>query len=232
VAADEPRRGPGRRAGESRTREAILDAARRRFAEQGYDGATIRGIAADARVNPALVHHFYGTKERLFAAAMRLPAVPSEIITHVLGAERERLGEEFGSRLGEILVATVLRTWDVADIRTAFLGLLRSAATTEQGVVMLREFVTSTIVASLTQVAGLRDDAEGRYRATLVASQIIGLGFARYVLALEPLASATTEDLAAAIGPAIQRYLTGDITRPGGTAPPGGGQPGPRLTQR
>ena len=126
----------------------------------------------------------------------------------------------------------MLRTWDVADIRTAFLGLLRSAATTEQGVVMLREFVTSTIVASLTQVAGLRDDAEGRYRATLVASQIIGLGFARYVLALEPLASATTEDLAAAIGPTIQRYLTGDITRPGGTAPPGGGQPGPRLTQR
>jgi AcrR family transcriptional regulator len=211
VAADEPRRGPGRRPGESRTREAILDAARRRFGEQGYDGATIRGIAADAGVNPALVHHFYGTKERLFAAAMRLPVVPSEIITLALGAERDRLGEEFGRRLGGILIGTVLRAWDVADIRTAFLGLLRSAATTEQGVVILREFVTSTILASLTQVARLGDDAEGRYRASLVASQVVGLGFARYVLGLEPLASATTEDLVAAIGPTVQRYLTGDI---------------------
>ena len=211
VAADEPRRGPGRRAGESRTREAILDAARRRFGEQGYDGATIRGIAADAAVNPALVHHFYGTKERLFAAAMRLPVVPSDIITFVLGAERDRLGDEFLPRIGEVLIGTMLRAWDVADIRTAFIGLLRSAATSEQGVTILREFVTSTILASLIQVAGLSDDEEGRYRATLVASQVVGLGFARYVLGLEPLASATTEDLVAAIGPTMQRYLTGDI---------------------
>lgn len=211
MAADEPRRGPGRRAGESRTREAILDAARRRFGEQGYDGATIRGIAADAGVNPALVHHFYGTKERLFAAAMRLPMVPSEIFTRFLGAERERLGEEFGPHLGEILIRTVLRIWDVADIRTAFLGLLRSAATTDQALIMLREFVTSTILAGLSQVTGLGDDAEGRYRASLVASQVLGLGFARYVLGLEPLAAAGGEDLVAAIGPTVQRYLTGDI---------------------
>jgi AcrR family transcriptional regulator len=219
----EPRPGPGRRAGESRTREAILDAARRRFGEQGYDGATIRGIAADAGVNPALVHHFYGTKERLFAAAMRLPVVPSDIITNVLGAERERLGPEFGERLGEILVGTMLRIWDVADARTAFLGLLRSAATTDQGVVMLREFVTSTILVGLAQAAGLSDDAEGRFRATLVASQVVGLGFARYVLGLEPLASAATEDLVAAIGPTMQRYLTGDIA----PAPPKPPEPPP-----
>jgi AcrR family transcriptional regulator len=204
-------RGLGRRPGESRTREAIIDAARKRFGEHGYDRTTIRGIARDAGVDPALVHHFYGTKERLFAAAMSLPVVPSEIITFTLGAERERLGEEFGPRIGEILTGTMLRAWDVAGIRTAFLGLLRSAATSDQGVVMLREFVTSTIVASLTQVAGLGDDAEGRFRATLVASQVIGLGFARYVLGLEPLVSASTEDLVAAIGPTVQRYLTGDI---------------------
>jgi len=214
VAADVPRRGPGRRAGESRTREAILDAARRRFGTQGYDGTTIRGIAADAGVNPALVHHFYGTKERLFAAAMRLPAVPSDIFTHLLAAERDQLGREFGPHLGEILIRTVLRIWDVADIRTAFLGLLRSAATTEQALVMLREFVTSTILAGLSQVAGLGDDAEGRYRAALVASQVVGLGFARYVLSLEPLAAADAEDLVAAIGPTVQRYLTGDIAPP------------------
>jgi AcrR family transcriptional regulator len=204
----------GRRPGESRTREAILDAARKRFGEHGYDGTTIRGIAGDAGVDPALVHHFYGTKERLFAAAMSLPVVPSEIITGVLGAERDRLGEDFGPRLGEIMVGSMLRIWDVADIRTAFLGLLRSAATTEQAMLMLREFVTSTILASLTQVAGLGDDAAGRYRAALVATQVVGLGFARYVLGLEPLVAADAEDLVAAIGPTVQRYLTGDIASP------------------
>ena len=206
-----PGRGLGRRPGESRTREAILEAARKRFGEHGYDAATIRGIARDAGVDPALVHHFYGTKERLFAAAMSLPVVPSEIITVALSAEKDRLGAEFSARIGEVLVGTMLRAWDVADIRTAFLGMLRSAATTDQGVVMLRQFVTSTILASLTQVAGLGDDSEGRFRATLVASQVVGLGFARYVLGLEPLASATTEDLVAAIGPTVQRYLTGDL---------------------
>ena len=209
---DGSRRGLGRRPGESRTREAILDAARKRFGEHGYEGTTIRGIAGDAGIDPALVHHFYGTKERLFAAAMSLPVVPGEIITAMLSAERDRLGAEFSTRIGEILVGTMLRIWDVADIRAAFLGLLRSAATTEQGVVMLREFVTGTILASLTQVAGLGDDAEGRFRATLVASQVVGLGFARYVLGLEPLAAASTDDLVAAIGPTMQRYLTGEIT--------------------
>jgi AcrR family transcriptional regulator len=215
VTSDGPSRGLGRRPGESRTREKILDAARKRFGDHGYDGATIRAIAGDAGVDPALVHHFYGTKERLFAAAMRLPVLPSEIITGVLGAERDRLGEEFGPRIGEVLTGTMLRAWDVAGIRTAFLGLLRSAATTDQGVAMLREFVTSTIVTSLTEVAGLGDDQEGRFRATLVASQVVGLGFARYVIGLEPLASASTEDLVAAIGPTVQRYLTGDLSPQG-----------------
>ncbi|HTQ91762.1 MAG TPA: TetR family transcriptional regulator [Streptosporangiaceae bacterium] len=219
---DGNRRGLGRRPGASRTREAILDAARKRFSEYGYNGTTIRGIAGDAGIDPALVHHFYGTKERLFAAAMSLPVVPSEIIMGMLSTERDRLGAEFSLRAGEILVRIMLRIWDVADIRASFLGLLRSAATTEQGVAMLREFVTSTIIASLTQAAGLGDDADGRFRATLVASQVVGLGFARYVLGLEPLAAASSEDLVAAIGPTVQRYLTGDITR---TRPTDAGPP-------
>ena len=109
----------------------------------------------------------------------------------------------------------MLRVWDVPEVREAFLGLLRAAATTEQGLVMLREFVTSTIVASMIRGAGLRDDAEGRFRATLVASQVVGLGFTRHLLRLEPIASAGVEDLVAAIGPAVQRYLTGDITPSG-----------------
>ena len=210
MTSPEPRR-PGRRAGESRTREAILDAARRSFAEHGYDGATIRAIAAAAGVNPALVHHFYGSKEGLFAAAMRLPVVPSEILARAFGAARERLGDDFRQHVGEVLVRTMLGAWEVAEVRAAFLGLLRTAATTDQGLAMLREFVTGTILASLVRAAGLSDDAEGRYRAALVGSQIVGLGFTRYLLRLEPIASARPEDLVAAIGPVVQRYLTGQV---------------------
>lgn len=211
MTAPGPRRA-GRRAGESRTREAILDAARRSFGEHGYDGATIRAIASDAGVNPALVHHFYGSKEGLFAAAMKLPVLPSEIIARAFGAARDRLGDDFQAHLGEIMVGTMLRVWDTTEVRTAFLGLLRSAATTDQGLVMLREFITSTILASLVRAAGLGDDAEGRYRAALAASQVVGLGFTRYLLRLEPIASASIEDLVAAIGPTMQRYLTGHIS--------------------
>lgn len=205
-----PRR-PGRRAGENRTREAILDTARRSFAEHGYDGATIRAIAAAAGVNPALVHHFYGTKEGLFAAAMRLPVVPSEILAQAFGAARDLLGDDFREHVGEVLVRTMLGAWEVPEVRAAFLGLLRTAATTDQGLAMLREFVTGTILASLVRAAGLSDDAEGRYRAALVGSQIVGLGFTRYLLRLEPMASARPEDLVAAIGPVVQRYLTGHV---------------------
>jgi AcrR family transcriptional regulator len=217
TAAGPPRAGrqdggrAGRRAGENRTREAILDAARRSFGEHGYDGATIRGIAAAAGVNPALVHHFYGTKEGLFAAAMRLPVLPSEILAGALGAARDRLGDDFRQHLGEVLIGTMLRAWDVAEVRAAFLGLLRTGATTDQGLAMLREFVTSTILATMVRAAGLGEDAEGRYRAALVASQVIGLGFTRFLLRLEPIASASIEDLVAAVGPVVQRYLTGDM---------------------
>ena len=208
-----PRRA-GRRAGENRTREAILDAARRSFGAHGYDGTTIRGIAADAGVNPALVHHFYGTKESLFAVAMRLPVLPSELLARAFSAARDRFGDDFEAHLGEVMVGTMLRAWDVTEVRTAFLGLLRTAATTDRGLAMLREFITSTILASLVRAAGLGESAEGRYRAALVGSQVVGLGFTRYLLRLEPIASASTEDLVAAIGPAVQRYLTGDLSAP------------------
>ena len=204
-------RRPGRRAGENRTREAILDAARRSFAARGYDGTTIRGVAADARVNPALVHHFYGTKEGLFAAAMKLPVLPSDLLSRAFSAARDRFGDDFEAHLGEVMVGTMLRAWDVTEVRTAFLGLLRTAATTDRGLAMLREFITSTILASMVRAAGLADHAEGRYRAALVGSQVVGLGFTRYLLRLEPIASASTEDLGAAIGPTVQRYLTGDL---------------------
>ena len=197
----------GRRGGDSGTRAAILDAARKRFAAHGYGGATIRGIAADAGVDPALVHHFFGTKERLFAAAVRLPVVPGELIGSALAAG----AGDPGSSLGEHLVLTALAAWDIAEIRDTFLGLLRSAATSEQALIMLREFVTEAIVGRLSAAADTADPAQARYRAALVASQVVGLGIARQVLGLEPLAKAGRAELAAAVGPTLDRYLSGDL---------------------
>jgi AcrR family transcriptional regulator len=139
----------GRRGGDSGTREAILAAARARFGDYGYDGATIRGIAADAGVDAALVHHFFGTKERLFAAAMRLPVLPSELLAAALAAG----ARDPGQSLGEHMLRTVLGAWDVAELRATFLGLLRSAMTSEQAAGMLREFATETILGRIAEVA-------------------------------------------------------------------------------
>jgi AcrR family transcriptional regulator len=203
----------GRRGGDSGTREAILAAARARFGDLGYDRATIRGIAADAGVDAALVHHFFGTKEKLFVAAMRLPVSPRELIDDALASWARGVG----GGLGEQMLRTALTAWDVSAMRDTFMGLLRSAMTSEQAAAMLREFATDTILGRLAQVArqavpGQGGDAE--FRAALVASQVLGLALTRYVLQLDALTSASTEDLAAAIGPTLDRYLSGPLREP------------------
>jgi AcrR family transcriptional regulator len=197
----------GRRAGESGTREAILESARRRFADHGYDGATIRAIAAAAGVDPALVHHFYGSKERLFVAAMRLPVVPSDVLAAAFAAGIR----DPGVSAGELLVRTALTIWDSAEVRGTFLGLLRSALTSEQAAAMLREFLSDVILGPVAQLSRATDPADAEYRAAIVASQMVGLALARYVLAFGPVATAGVADLAATIGPTLDRYLTGDI---------------------
>ena len=197
----------GRRTGDSGTREAILDSARLRFAEHGYDGATIRAIAAGAAVDPALVHHFYGNKEKLFAAAMRLPAVPSEVIAAALAG-----GD--GASPGTHLVAAVLAVWEDPAVHGVIIGLLRSAMNSEQAAGMLREFITDAILAPVRALARADSPEDAAYRAGAVASQMLGLALTRYVLRIGPVAAASPADLAATIGPTIERYLTGDIRPP------------------
>jgi AcrR family transcriptional regulator len=201
---------PGRRAGASGTREAILASARHLFAARGYEGATIRAIAADADVDPALVHHFYGTKERLFAAAMRLPAVPSEVISGAMAAGARPAGRS----MGEHMVATALTLWESPGVLDPFLGLLRTAVTSEQAAGMLREFLTDAILGPMAAVAARSDPEGAEFRAAMIATQMVGLMTMRYVLQLGPVASASIAQLAAAIGPTIDRYLTGDVRTP------------------
>ena len=207
----------GRRPGESGTREAILRAARGRFNDHGYAGATIRDIAADAGVAPALVHHFFGTKEALFADAMRLPVLPSEVMAQVIGSG---LGDSAGS-MGEAMVRAALMMWEVPDIREPFIGLLRSAVIDERALRMFREFLTEVIInviATAVEQGGRSPaaEADARFRASLVASQMLGLGLGRYLLKIESLADAGADDLVRAIGPAIDLYLTGSLSRTGG----------------
>jgi AcrR family transcriptional regulator len=195
----------GRRAGESGTREAILSASRAQFAEHGYEGATIRSIARAAGVDAALVHHYYGSKERLFAAAMQLPLVPSEVITAAL-TQRDP-----GESLGTHMVRTALSVWESAEVRDAFLTMLRSALTSEQAAATLREFITEAILRPLASAADGGVAERTPFRASLVATQMLGLALGRYLLRFEPVAGATADELAVAVGPTIDRYLTGDI---------------------
>jgi AcrR family transcriptional regulator len=193
----------GRRPGASRTRGAILDAARRAFAEQGYQHATIREVAELAGVDPALVHHYFGTKQELFVAAVQLPVNPVEQLTAVLAQDPDQAGQR--------MVELFLSIWDHAADQSPLLALVRSAVGDEHAAGMLREFITEEV---LGQIAHRLGSPDARLRATLVGSQIIGLAMARYIVKVEPLASAPAAQVAAAVGPTLQRYLTGEIAAP------------------
>ena len=190
----------GRRPGVSGTREAILDAARRAFAEYGYQHATIRGVADLAGVDPALVHHYFGTKQDLFVAAVQLPLNPVEQLMAVLGEDPDQAGRR--------LVETFLLVWDRAADRSPLLALVRSAVGDEWAAAMLREFITEEVLGQIARRLGSPD---ARLRATLVGSQVVGLIMLRYIIRVEPLASAPADQVAAAVGPTLQRYLTGDV---------------------
>ena len=190
----------GRRPGDSGTREAILAAARSSFGAHGFAGATIRGIARDAGVDPALVHRFYGSKASLFAATVELPADPAVLLPMLLADGPDGLGGR--------VVTTFLTLWDNTPGQGPMLALLRSAAADEVAARTLRDFLTRVALGPLAKAAG-GDRPE--LRASLVASQVMGLAMARYVVRIEPLASTPVDVLAQAIGPTLDRYLTGPL---------------------
>ena len=194
--ATAPRR--GRRPGEPATREAVLAAARGRFGSQGYDATTMRQVAADAGVDAALVHYFFGTKADLFVAAVAYPVNPAEVLPKVLEGGPEGVGER--------LLRMFLDVWDTQGATPIF-ALLRS--TTHDGAAgMLREFITREVVG---RVARSIDADRPELRATLCGSQLMGLAMARYVVKVEPLASADRETVVACVAPTLQRYLTGPL---------------------
>ncbi|MCE0767205.1 TetR family transcriptional regulator [Pseudonocardia kujensis] len=194
----EPRRRGRRTSGED-TRAALLTAARVEFAERGYDGATVRRIAERAGVDAAMVNHWFGGKAQLFTASLDVPVDPTALVETVVPGDPERVGER--------IVATFLQVWDSASGGT-LVTLVRSVAGHPAAARMMREFIVRVVIGPLVgRVAPDRVEE----RAALVATQIIGLGMIRYVVQLEPLASADHAAVVAAIGPTVQRYLTGPL---------------------
>ena len=194
------RRRPGRPAGSSDTRDRILASARELFARNGIGNTSIRAVAAAAGVDSALVHHYFGTKERLFAAAVHIPIDPMEVI----GPLREVPVEELGYKLP----STLLPLWD-SEIGTAFMATLRSILAGSE-VNLFRSFIQDVIAV---EVGSRVDDPPGSgiVRIEFVASQLVGVVIARYILELEPFASLPADQIARTIAPNLQRYLTGDL---------------------
>lgn len=186
----------GRRPGTGGTRDKILGAARAQFARAGFEAATVRSIASEAGVDPALVLHYFGSKRGLFRAAVDFPLDPALLLPRLL--------EPGVNGLGERLVRFFLETWDSPAGRP-LLALIRSAVTSDDAALLLREFVSREVLA---RVARALDSDEPRVRVTLAATALIGLAMLRYVVKVEPLASAPVDDIAALLGPTVQRHLS------------------------
>lgn len=200
------RKRPGRPSGNSDTRERILASARELFARNGIDRTPIRSVAAEAGVDAALVHHYFGTKKQLFAAAIQLPIDPMKVIVPM----RETPIEELGYRLPSLL----LSLWD-SELGAGLIATLRSLiAGSEVGLArwFLQEVVSMEVGSRVDTPLG-----SGRTRAQFVESQLMGVVLARYIVKIEPFASLPAEQIARTIAPNLQHYLTGEL--PDGLAP-------------
>ncbi|ACC40934.1 conserved hypothetical protein [Mycobacterium marinum M] len=194
------RRRPGRPTGTSNTREHILTCARELFALNGLDRTSVRSVAAAAGVDASLVHHYYGTKQQLFAAAIQIPIDPTVVLEQIV----ETPVDELGLKLPSVL----LPLWD-SELGTGLVSTLRALmAGTESNLArsFLQEVVTSEVGSRVDSPTGT-----GRIRAQFVASQLLGVVMARHIVKIEPFASLPADQVAQAIAPTLQRYLTGEL---------------------
>jgi AcrR family transcriptional regulator len=192
-------RGRGRPPGGSApdTRERIVAAARTLFAERGFDGSSLRAIAAAAGVDASLIRHYFGDKSGLLVATMQLPMNPLELIRPMLDKGPDGLGGR--------IITTFLTAWDThPDVIS---GLIRTTVASSDRTAPARSIARGVILPMLAQTIG---GADAELRACLLMSQVIGMATIRYVLRIEPLASAPIDEVAAQYGPALQRLVTPD----------------------
>lgn len=186
----------GRRPGSPDTRAAVLAAARELFAEQGYAGTSVRAVAAAAGVDPSLVHHYFGTKEDLFLAALEVKVDPREAMAPVVEGGVDGAGER--------LLRVFVRVWDDEEARLPLLAIVRGMVD-PGGQQVMRDGYLRVVFGPLGVALGL-DDPERRMAH--VASQLVGVVILRYVLRIEPLASMSSEQLVATYAPVLQGYLS------------------------
>jgi AcrR family transcriptional regulator len=181
-----------------RARRAILDAARAMFAARGYEGTTIRAVAAQADVDASMVMRYFGSKAGLFTAVVTVDLqVPD-------------LGPVPASDRGELLVRHFISRWEDPARDDELTALLRTAVTSETVAGQLQAVLSQLIAGP---IAGLGDE-QAAERGTFIAAQLLGLALCRYILRLEPLASLPSEDVVAAVAPSVQHYLTRDAASP------------------
>jgi AcrR family transcriptional regulator len=196
----------GRRPGGADTRAEILDAARAEFGERGYTAATVRQVARRAHVDPALIYHYFADKAGLFVACLDLPADPRQVQIQARGGELD----------GARIVDRFLAQWeeDPAEPGKSFVTLVQAVSSAPEVARAVREFLVERVWARVRTGDG---EAAGRVTA-LVSSQLLGVAWARYVIRMEPLASASRSEVAAWIGPTLEAYITGRLGEPAASA--------------
>ncbi|MEV6348256.1 TetR family transcriptional regulator [Actinoplanes sp. NPDC051851] len=198
----ENRRTPGRPTGggDSGTRQAILDAAREQFAAKGYDGASLRVIAAAAGVDTGLIRHFYGSKDDLFDAALEIPQEFTQRVARAVTGDPDNFGER--------LVDTYLTLWEDPASSAALLAIVRSAIVSDRAADRLQAVLNARFLAELAPHLGGKG---GHARAALAGAHLLGIAIARYVVRAGPIADLDRGTLVAWCAPAVQRYLTAPL---------------------
>ena len=187
----------GRRPGGDDTRASIIEAARSAFAAKGYDRASLRGIARDAAVDPALVHHYFkGGKAELFAETLMVPINPAALVARIISGDPDRLGWR--------VIETFLAVWDAPERRETLTALIRSSMTTDESARMLREYLGREVFGRIAAATGVADP---ELRGALAASQVVGMAVMRYIVKVPALAVASNEQIVALLGPVLQHHL-------------------------
>jgi AcrR family transcriptional regulator len=192
----------GRRQGDPVSREAVLAAAKVRFAAEGYEKTTLRSIAEDANVDPSMVLYLFGSKADLFREALRLIIDPAALVAALSG------GADDEPDIGTRMVRTYLRIWESPDTGPSMVAMLQSATSNSDAHDAFRAFMQNYVLTAVSDVLGGGDEA--RLRAMLAASQLVGAAVLRYVMKVAPMATLSGEEMVRLLAPTVTRYLTAD----------------------
>jgi AcrR family transcriptional regulator len=181
------------------SRDAVLAAAKNRFAEDGYEKTTLRAIARDAHVDPSMVLYLFGSKADLFREALRLIIDPDLLVAAMTADEGD---------IGSRLVAQYLRIWESPETATSMAAMLQSATSNGDAQEAFRTFMREYVLTAVSGVIG--GDERARLRAMLAATNLVGTALMRYIIKVPPLATLPAEDVVRLIAPTVTRYLTAD----------------------